>query len=133
MAANPDEVASQKPTLREKYDNFMTEPTGTVKLEFIIKHYAGDVTYISNGFLDKNRDWVSKKTCSILGESKNNIVNNFDFTEFVDTKMTRTISKQFQLQLNELQKIISNTKPHFIRCIKPNDENITPIDPIIEL
>lgn len=109
----------------EKYDNFMTEPTGTVKLEFIIKHYAGDVTYISNGFLDKNRDWVSKKTCSILGESKNNIVNNFDFTEFVDTKMTRTISKQFQLQLNELQKIISNTKPHFIRCIKPNDENIS--------
>ena len=23
MAANPDEVASQKPTLREKYDNYI--------------------------------------------------------------------------------------------------------------
>ena len=37
--------------------------------------------------------------------------------------MTPTVCMQFKDQLQQLMEKISSTKPHYIRCLKPNDEN----------
>ena len=39
------------------------------------------------------------------------------------------MSSHFRTQLAELRNLISQTEPHFIRCIKPNDININ--DPFV--
>ena len=37
----------------------------------------------------------------------------------------KTLIVQFRTQLKDLIKIIKSTNPHYIRCIKPNDQNIS--------
>ena len=35
-----------------------------------------------------------------------------------------SVSTQFKMQLAELMSKVSSTMPHYIRCLKPNDENV---------
>ena len=37
---------------------------------------------------------------------------------------TRSVSTEFKVQLHALLERIYTTKPHYIRCLKPNDENV---------
>ena len=46
------------------------------KVQFRIKHYAGDVVYNINGFLDKNKDTLFQDFKRLLFKSKNSIVCN---------------------------------------------------------
>lgn len=34
----------------------------------------------------------------------------------------KTVSTQFKEELNNLMKTLSETSPHYVRCIKPNTE-----------
>lgn len=36
-----------------------------------------------------------------------------------------TVSSEFRNQLNDLLQTVSETHPHFIRCIKPNPKNVS--------
>ena len=46
------------------------------KVHFRIKHYAGDVVYHINGFLDKNKDTLFQDFKRLLYNSKNSIIKN---------------------------------------------------------
>ena len=37
---------------------------------------------------------------------------------------TNSVGLQFKQQLNELMEKVYTTKPHYIRCLKPNDDNV---------
>ena len=41
--------------------------------DFLIRHYAGDVVYNINGFIDKNRDTLFQDFKRLLFHSKNEI------------------------------------------------------------
>lgn len=87
---------------------------------FIIKHYAGDVEYTTENFRSKNLDSVSEDIINLL--------NSIEITKS-DMKVTskiksKSVAVQFKKQLNKLMKIIDDTTPYYIRCIKPNDKNI---------
>jgi myosin-1 len=43
-------------------------------LSFKLKHYAGDVTYDVDAFLDKNKDLLFKDVIFALGSSKNFVI-----------------------------------------------------------
>lgn len=45
-------------------------------------------------------------------------------TSVKPTAGTITVGTQFKSQLASLMRAISATKPHYIRCLKPNDENV---------
>jgi myosin heavy subunit len=95
-----------------------------VELKFNVNHYAGDVLYSTDSFIQKNKDVGNKDLNKIIINSKNIVLSKFTKDENIkDSKITRTILKKFKIQLNELILLISKTKPHFVRCIKPNDEN----------
>ncbi|SCP05468.1 myosin C, putative [Plasmodium ovale] len=97
---------------------------------FIISHFAGRVVYSSLGFLEKNKDQLSVDAQNILIESKDDYISSL-FKKYLsrttEKKKFTTVSSEFKEQLNLLMDRIRDTEPHFIRCIKPNAQNLPDI------
>ncbi|XP_046586212.1 unconventional myosin-XV isoform X1 [Neodiprion lecontei] len=107
--------------------------------EFAIKHYAGQVWYNVEGFLDKNRDTLRPDVVELLISSKILMVSkmfqhvrttheanktmNKPNGRFVTMKpRTPTVSARFHDSLQQLLDLMSQCNPWFVRCIKPNTE-----------
>ncbi|KAK2986359.1 hypothetical protein RJ640_026623 [Escallonia rubra] len=98
-----DEAWSTNETFAQKlYQTFKNHKRFTKpklsRSDFTICHYAGDVTYQTELFLDKNKDYVIAEHQALLSASK----------------------CSFQ-QLQALLETLSGTEPHYIRCVKPNN------------
>ncbi|KAL0464349.1 UNVERIFIED_CONTAM: Myosin-12 [Sesamum latifolium] len=93
------------------------------RTDFTINHYAGDVTYQADQFLDKNKDYVVAEHQALLTESKCSFVANL-FPPLPDeaSKQSKfsSIGTRFKQQLQSLMETLSTTEPHYIRCVKPN-------------
>ncbi|KAJ5765572.1 hypothetical protein N7520_005131 [Penicillium odoratum] len=115
------------------------------KSAFTVCHYAIDVTYESDGFIEKNRDTVPDEHLEVLRNSSNDFIK-----EILDTAATvrekdsaaltskpvaaapgrrigvavnrkPTLGGIFKSSLIELMHTINSTDVHYIRCIKPNE------------
>ncbi|CAL1271380.1 unnamed protein product [Larinioides sclopetarius] len=112
-----------------KHRHFLSHSTASGKLrktiernEFRLVHYAGDVTYNVEGFLDKNNDLLYRDLKKAMMVSKNWIVKNaFTSEELFDKKRPITAATQFKTSLSSLMNILMSKEPWYIRCIKPND------------
>lgn len=112
-----------------KHPHFISHHTATSKLrktinrnEFRLIHYAGDVTYNVEGFLDKNNDLLFRDLKKAMTESKNPVVmQTFKYEELIDKKRPHTAATQFKISLSLLMNILMSKEPWYIRCIKPND------------
>jgi myosin V len=115
------------------------------KSAFTVCHYALDVTYESDGFIEKNRDTVPDEQMDVLKKSSNAfLVEILDTATAVREKetaasATKTIASApgrrvgvavnrkptlggiFKSSLIELMQTINSTDAHYIRCIKPNE------------
>ncbi|XP_075220204.1 unconventional myosin 61F isoform X2 [Lycorma delicatula] len=90
--------------------------------EFILIHYAGDVTYSVSGFLEKNNDLLFRDLREVMGETTNSITKAvFPVSELSSKKRPETAVTQFKMSLNQLMDILMTKQPSYIRCIKPND------------
>ncbi len=128
---------------------------------FMVNHYAGDITYVTEGFLEKNRDLQHEEGINLLRSSTNSIVmgaaacaiiqgtprptpgqggtsssgggGQSIFSPLRPKKgsivlqnvgmKSQSVGMKFRAQLNLLLDAISDTNPHYIRCLKPNDCN----------
>lgn len=111
--------------LNEK-SNFNVSPRDKSYQRFDIDHYAGKVQYTVENFIYKNRNQIEERFQNLI-KNGSEFVSNFNLDIFSqDTKnlKTKSLIYQFRNSLNELLKIISSTRQHYIRCIKPNDNNI---------
>lgn len=112
---------------------------------FTVCHYAIDVTYESDGFIDKNRDTVPDEHMAVLRSSSNSFLGKvLDAALAVREKDAAsatsntvkpvggrkigvavnrkpTLGGIFKSSLIELMHTIDNTDVHYIRCIKPNE------------
>uniref|UniRef100_A0AAX7UGJ8 Myosin IIIB n=1 Tax=Astatotilapia calliptera TaxID=8154 RepID=A0AAX7UGJ8_ASTCA len=125
-----------------------------VELCFGIQHYAGQVMYNVNGFLEKNRDTLPADIVVVLRTSENKLLQQLfsspltktvwpdhqcsvliatvcvqvDTMEMIrhpeeTTKMRRqTVASYFRYSLMDLLSKMVVGQPHFVRCIKPNDD-----------
>jgi myosin-5 len=110
---------------------------------FTIAHYAHDVTYDVDGFIEKNRDTVPDEHLALLQESSNEFLK-----EVLESALATAASKSmngdgkgtapgkkggasakkptlgsiFKHSLTSLMDTINNTNVHYIRCIKPNEQ-----------
>lgn len=103
---------------------------------FSVCHYAGEVTYDTTGFLEKNRDLLhldsiqllSSCTCHLpqifasimLTQSEKPVVGPLHKSGGVESQKL-SVATKFKGQLFQLMHRLENTTPHFIRCIKPNN------------
>ncbi|KAK1603409.1 hypothetical protein QYE76_016522 [Lolium multiflorum] len=91
--------------------------------DFTICHYAGDVTYQTDLFLDKNKDYVIAEHQALLGASGCSFVSClFPPLSEDSSKSSKfsSIGSRFKQQLQSLLETLSATEPHYIRCVKPN-------------
>ncbi|KAI7872335.1 P-loop containing nucleoside triphosphate hydrolase protein [Spinellus fusiger] len=105
---------------------------------FTIAHYAHDVEYEAENFLDKNKDTVPDEHLTLLQTSEfdylKEIMEKAALNQPVPTpeaskrlSMTSrkpTLGSIFKLSLINLMDTIGNTNVHYIRCIKPNEAKV---------
>ncbi|CAI2032040.1 hypothetical protein SEUBUCD646_0H03520 [Saccharomyces eubayanus] len=149
LPAGSDESWTQK-----LYQTLDKSPTDKVfskprfgQTKFIVSHYALDVAYDVEGFIEKNRDTVSDGHLEVLKASTNEtLINILEGLENVAKKLeetkkaeleqnnpgnkkpgpARTVNRKptlgsmFKQSLIELMSTINSTNVHYIRCIKPN-------------
>ncbi|KAM9323016.1 unconventional myosin-VIIa-like [Pholidichthys leucotaenia] len=115
--------------------------------DFGIHHFAGDVYYDSNGFLEKNKDAISHDIIKMVDMSTNKLLHQIFEKELSNNgvkmannkrvimtpksslraktdsrKQVPTLSGQFRQSLESLMKALSVCQPYFIRCFKPNND-----------
>jgi len=115
---------------------------------FLIHHFADNVTYQSEGFLEKNRDTVLEDQINVIKNGQNKLVRKLFSDEPEGKKLNvptpkvrvsvakptvpsstsssskqhkKTVGSQFRDSLNMLMATLNATTPHYVRCIKPND------------
>lgn len=94
---------------------------------FIIKHYAGDVSYTVDGITDKNKDQLLKGLLNLFGQSSNKFVHAL-FPHEVDQdnrKSPPSAGDKIKASANDLVATLMKAQPSYIRTIKPN-ENKSP-------
>ena len=91
--------------------------------QFVIKHYAGDVSYAIEGMTDKNKDQLLKDLLNLVGESSNDFVHAL-FPHQVnqdDKRRPPTAGDKIKSSANDLVATLMKASPSYIRTIKPND------------
>uniref|UniRef100_A0A4W6D3M3 Myosin VC n=1 Tax=Lates calcarifer TaxID=8187 RepID=A0A4W6D3M3_LATCA len=111
---------------------------------FVIQHFADKVEYQCKGFLEKNRDALYEELVDIMRASKFPFLASFFQEEEQSTvtskgvkvrparpgvkpanKQLRTsVGDKFRSSLSLLMETLNATTPHYVRCIKPNDEKL---------
>ncbi|XP_025945594.1 unconventional myosin-Ig [Apteryx rowi] len=102
-----------------------TDKTMEFGRDFRIKHYAGDVTYSVEGFLDKNKDTLFQDFKRLLYNSADPVLRAMwpdgeqSITEV--TKRPLTAATLFKNSIVALVDNLASKEPYYVRCIKPND------------
>jgi len=92
---------------------------------FILKHYAGDVVYSVDGFLEKNKDTMYKDLSKLMFESNSSVLKSC-FPEGDETtwksagKRPTTAGRLFANSMDAMIKLLNSKTPSYVRCIKPN-------------
>ena len=136
--------------LQKLYNNFVNknslfEKPRMSNSSFIIQHFADKVEYQCEGFLEKNRDTVYDMLVEILRASKFHLCAAFfqespvpssPFGAMITVKSAKqvikpntkhfrtTVGNKFRSSLYLLMETLNATTPHYVRCIKPNDEKM---------
>ncbi|KTW28883.1 hypothetical protein T552_01512 [Pneumocystis carinii B80] len=110
---------------------------------FTICHYALEVTYQSDGFIEKNKDTISDDLLNLLNSTTNNFVKEIILSSLAFQEKNQygsqnntskpvnsllkkpTLGSIFKSSLIGLMDTINSTNVHYIRCIKPNDEKVS--------
>lgn len=98
--------------------------------KFVIKHYAGDVTYDMNHMTDKNKDQMLKDLLNVLSTSSNQFITSLFPDSSVNQDSKRkppTAGDRIIRSANDLVTTLAKSSPSYIRTIKPN-QNKSPTE-----
>lgn len=97
----------------------------TINGGFAIQHYAGSVDYTTKGWLDKNNDRLLPDCEELIRESSQPLVRCLG-DEDRSTTTFRSVSKRYTVDLQKLLLDLGSDqlKLHYIRCFKPNSDQV---------
>ncbi|KAM4572314.1 unconventional myosin-Vc [Odontesthes bonariensis] len=113
---------------------------------FVIQHFADKVEYQCRGFLEKNRDALYEELVDAMRASKFSFLASFFQEEEqqqssaaskgikvkparpsvkpANKQLRTSVGDKFRSSLSLLMETLNATTPHYVRCIKPNDEKL---------
>jgi len=99
---------------------------------FMLTHYAAEVEYSTEGWLEKNKDPLNDNVTRLLAASTDRHIAAL-FADCADGDdesgatrsrvkkgLFRTVAQRHKEQLSSLMAQLHSTHPHFVRCIIPN-------------
>ncbi|KAL1958711.1 hypothetical protein VTO42DRAFT_4054 [Malbranchea cinnamomea] len=99
---------------------------------FILTHYAAEVEYSTENWLEKNKDPLNDNLTRLLASSSDKHIASL-FADYADVDgesgmpksivkkgLFRTVAQRHKEQLSNLMAQLHSTHPHFVRCILPN-------------
>ena len=126
-----------------KKSNFYLEPRAAGFRQyretqaFVVRHFAGDVCYLSKGFTEKNNDTLHNDFVKQLKVSTHSTIAKL-YADGDDSGGGggggggkkgggkkggfNSVSRKYISQLGQLMAALNSTQAHFLRCIKPNKE-----------
>jgi myosin protein heavy chain len=99
---------------------------------FVLTHYAAEVEYSTEGWLEKNKHPLNDNVTRLLAASQDSHVaelfsdcggadDEIDHPKSrVKKGLFRTVAQRHKEQLSSLMNQLHSTHPHFVRCIIPN-------------
>lgn len=93
--------------------------------DFRILHYAGDVTYSVEGFIDKNKDTLFQDFKRLMYNSRDPVLREMwpegklHIAEV--TKRPLTAATLFKNSMIALVENLACKEPFYVRCVKPNE------------
>jgi myosin-5 len=133
-----------------EHPRFTASNNQKVSGAFSVHHYAGLVEYSTAKFLEKNKDELPKETTELLMSSENPFLASLgellrnqsiekpqsppgsvssgvtparrQLHRQSSSLMRESVGSQFASQLGQLRNRINQTTPHYVRCLKPNDD-----------
>ena len=113
-----------------KHKNYITPKFGNDR-QFIIVHYAGEVRYTANGFVEKNVESLSNELKDLGSQSSSKLAREiFACSTGADSSTPSTdpstparrstirgvsVASQFKTSLQTLVADLEQTQPHYIR------------------
>ncbi|KAL9660447.1 hypothetical protein QQ045_025262 [Rhodiola kirilowii] len=94
------------------------------RTNFTLAHYAGEVMYQADLFLEKNKDYVVAEHQALLNASTCSFIASLFPPPPQDSSKSSKFSSiglRFKQQLHTLMETLSATEPHYVRCVKPNN------------
>ncbi|KAL4070693.1 myosin class I heavy chain [Scleroderma citrinum] len=90
--------------------------------QFLVRHYAGDVTYNIAGMTDKNKDALIKDIFDLIGSSNNQFLQALfpDRPNPNSKKRPPTAGDRIKASAGALVDKLMKAQPSYIRTIKPN-------------
>ncbi|KAK7197468.1 myosin IB heavy chain [Novymonas esmeraldas] len=135
MAKEEEAVADRK--LLDKLDMAYSRHANFVRSErgFIIKHYAGDVEYSTDGFIGRNKDRLGADVVEVLASSRVDFLLEILTDVLTDgltassspngaggaRRPTTTAGLKIRQQAADLVRTLKQCTPHYVRTIKSND------------
>jgi myosin heavy subunit len=120
-----------------KHKNFKRPKPKSLNAQkcFNIIHFAGEVSYNTTNFLEKNKDSLHADIAAVVQGSTSPLVAEIMAAGAAGggaakggrtarsgaKKKQPTLGAQFKAQLNSLMTTLNTTFPHFVRCMKSND------------
>ncbi|CAD7934871.1 unnamed protein product [Amoebophrya sp. A25] len=86
-------------------------------LAFVVTHYAGEVSYSTDGWLDKNNSVLSEECETLIAESQHSVIAKL--TGEGDGDQT-SVAAKYQVDLDALLDTLAGCNLHYIRTFKPN-------------
>ena len=143
--STPKDLMSKYKSRATKNDRFYM-PKKQKKVFFGVRHFAGDVVYSVEDFISKNRNSLNSQFNDSMQTSENQAltvifnkhlwgadtlstksilrssVMSVNSSKIRKGKMIASVTKRFNLQLNQLIATINQSLSLYVRCIKPNSK-----------
>eukprot|EP00928_Gymnodinium_smaydae_P095520 TRINITY_DN8236_c0_g4_i2.p1 TRINITY_DN8236_c0_g4~~TRINITY_DN8236_c0_g4_i2.p1 ORF type:complete len:1421 (+),score=272.10 TRINITY_DN8236_c0_g4_i2:108-4265(+) len=89
---------------------------------FQIRHYAGDVAYSTQGFIEKNNDALVPEVEVLLRQSTKGLVKSLGSAHGATAHGERvhSVARRFNADLENLLQTLKSCSVHYIRCFNPN-------------
>ncbi|KAA8647122.1 hypothetical protein EYZ11_008072 [Aspergillus tanneri] len=99
---------------------------------FVLTHYASEVEYNTDKWLEKNKDPLNDNITRLLANAEQRHIANLfsdcgipdDESDYPKSRVKkglfRTVAQRHKEQLSSLMAQLNSTHPHFVRCIIPN-------------